>query len=31
MATRASVGKATIYKHFDSKEDLLLAVVQADL
>ena len=31
IATRASVGKATIYKHFDSKEDLLLAVVQADL
>ena len=25
------MGKATIYKHFDSKEDLLLAVVQADL
>ncbi len=31
IATRAGVGKATIYKHFDSKEDLLLSVVQADL
>ncbi len=31
IATLAGVGKATIYKHFDSKEDLLLSVVQADL
>ena len=31
IATRAGVGKATIYKHFDSKEDLLLSVVKADL
>jgi len=31
IATTAGVGKATIYKHFDSKEDLLLSVVQADL
>lgn len=28
IATRAGVGKATIYKHFDSKEDLLLNLVQ---
>jgi len=31
IATRAGVGKATIYKHFDSKEDLLLSVVLSDL
>ena len=31
IATCAGVGKATIYKHFDSKEDLLLSVVKADL
>ena len=31
IATRAGVGKATIYKHFDSKEDLLLSVVQSQL
>lgn len=28
IATRAGVGKATIYKHFESKEDLLLNLVQ---
>lgn len=28
IANRAGVGKATIYKHFDSKEDLLLELVQ---
>lgn len=28
IATQAGVGKATIYKHFDSKEDLLLNLVQ---
>lgn len=28
IATRAGVGKATIYKHFASKEDLLLNLVQ---
>lgn len=28
IATRAGVGKATIYKHFQSKEDLLLNLVQ---
>ena len=31
IATLAGVGKATIYKHFDSKEDLLLSVVKEDL
>jgi AcrR family transcriptional regulator len=31
IATLAGVGKATIYKHFESKEDLLLSVVKADL
>lgn len=31
IATLAGVGKATIYKHFDSKEDLLLSVVKVDL
>lgn len=31
VATLAGVGKATIYKHFDSKEDLLLSVVRSDL
>ena len=29
IATQAGVGKATIYKHFDSKEDLLLSIVKA--
>lgn len=29
IATLAGVGKATIYKHFDSKEDLLLSVVKS--
>lgn len=28
IAVRAGVGKATIYKHFESKEDLLLNLVQ---
>ena len=28
IAVRAGVGKATIYKHFESKEDLLLSLVQ---
>ena len=28
IATQAGVGKATIYKHFESKEDLLLNLVQ---
>lgn len=28
IAVRAGVGKATIYKHFSSKEDLLLSLVQ---
>ena len=28
IAVKAGVGKATIYKHFDSKEDLLLSLVQ---
>ncbi len=28
IATQAGVGKATIYKHFSSKEDLLLNLVQ---
>lgn len=31
IASCAGVGKATIYKHFDSKEDLLLSVVMSDL
>ncbi|MGB3622733.1 TetR/AcrR family transcriptional regulator [Ketobacter sp. MCCC 1A13808] len=31
IATLAGVGKATIYKHFDSKEALLLSVVRSDL
>lgn len=29
IATRAGVGKATIYKHFESKEDLLLSIVKS--
>jgi len=28
IAVRAGVGKATIYKHFESKEDLLLSLVK---